>query len=306
MNETPKPVTGDRQTRSYLMQLLEANGLRPRRQLGQNFLIDLNLLEILANSTPVGKDDVALEVGSGTGGFTSQLSRRAGRVVSIEIDPGFFQLASRTVAGLENVRLIHADALAGKNHVNPVVLEAVQAAMAEIGASRYHLTANLPYDVSASLIANLLLEDLPIRSATVTVQLEMADRITANPGTKDYGPLSILCQTIGSAELVRTLPPEAFWPRPQVRSAIIKIDVDLTKRTPDDLVRLRAGHRFMRDLFIHRRKTLRSAVASIPGFKALKPKLDAAFASAGFNVDDRAESLPPERLHALYNLLLSL
>jgi 16S rRNA (adenine1518-N6/adenine1519-N6)-dimethyltransferase len=271
--------------------------------LGQNFLIDLNLLEILASTTPLGKDDVALEVGAGTGGLTSQLAQRAGRVVSIEIDPGFFQLASRTVAGLENVRLIHADALKGKNHVNPVVLEALQAAMTEIGASRYHLAANLPYDVSASLIGNLLLEDLPIRSATVTVQLEMADRIVAKPGTKDYGPLSVLCQTIGTAEMVRALPPEAFWPRPQVRSAIVKIDVDLAKRGPADLPRLRAVHRFIRDLFIHRRKNLRGAVASIPGFKVLKPQLDAAFASADFKAEDRAECLPPERLHALFDLL---
>lgn len=305
MNEPTKPAPGGgRQTRTYLMEMLEANGLSPRRQLGQNFLIDLNLLNLLVEAAPIGKQDVILEVGAGTGGLTSRLAEKAGYVVSVEIDPGFYQLASRETRNLPNVTLLHQDALANKNEISPDVLNEIRAAMQRLGASEFHLVANLPYDVAALVIANLLIGDDPIRSLTFTVQLEMGERIAAPPDVKDYGPLSVLAQTVGHVSWIRTLPPSVFWPRPKVQSAILRIDVDQSKR--QDLPRLRKIHRFVRDLFMHRRKTLRSGIASIPGYKQFKPRLNECFEKVGLSGDCRAEQLTPEELTSLYDALAEL
>lgn len=300
----PSPRGGPRQTRSYLIELMEATGLRPRRQLGQNFLIDLNLLGLLVEAAALEPDDVVLEVGAGTGGLTARLAERAARVVSVEIDPGFFALAQRETSRFSNVELIHTDILAGKNKLRPEVTQAVATALAAAGQDHYHLVANLPYDVAASVVGNLLVDDLPIRSLVFTVQLEMAQRITSEPGSKDYGPLSVLVQRLGAAAWIRTLPPEAFWPRPKVHSAILRIDVDPARRT--DLADVRAMHRFVRDLFLHRRKNLRAAIASIPGYKRLKPALDEVLAGLGLAPDDRAERLGHEQLHTLHQKLKAL
>lgn len=293
-----------RPTQSYLRNLFEANGLQPRRQLGQNFLIDLNLLDLLVQSSMVGPSDVVLEVGAGTGGLTTRLAQQAGRVVSIEIDPGVYMLAKKQVSGFPNVTLIHTDVLENKNHVSEEVLAAVREAMAELGTDHYHLVANLPYDVATSVIGNLLLEDLPIRSMTTTVQFEMAQRLVARPGSKDYGPVSVLVSNLGEAEWIRSLPPQAFWPRPKVRSAIVRIVIDEAKR--GRLEHLRQTHRFVRDLFIHRRKNLRSAIASIPGYKQFKPQLNDLLQSIGLGHDSRAEELPAEKLDELFTALQTL
>lgn len=295
---------GGRQTRAYLMAMLAANGLSPRRQLGQNFLIDLNLLGLLVEAAGIGERDVVLEVGAGTGGLTTRLAERAGHVVSVEIDPGFFQLASKETRDKTNVTLIAGDALENKNTLRPEVLAAITDAMARLGRDHFHLVANLPYDVAALIIANLLLGETPVRSLTFTVQLEMAERIASPPGHRDYGPLSVLAQTVGHVSWIRTLPPSVFWPRPQVHSAILRIDVAEARRARLD--ELRKVHRFTRDLFVHRRKTLRSAIASIPGYKRLKPGLDELLEGNGLAGDARAEQLEPEQFAKLYHALAAL
>lgn len=298
----PHPrVPSARQTLTYLSNLLAAQGLRPRRQFGQNFLIDLNLLNLLVRSANLTKNDVVLEVGSGTGGLTTRLAEQAGHVVSIEIDPGFHRLARQEVAGAANVILLHADVLAGKNTINPAVLDAVRAAMANLGAHEYHVVANFPYDVAAAVMGNLILTEPPVRSMTFTVQHEMAMRILAQPGSKDYGPISVLVQTVGSCELIRTLKPSVFWPRPKVDSAFVRIAIDKERkaRIPD----LTEFHYFVRMLFIHRRKNLRGSVVSIPEYKPLKVRIPEILESIGLRRDDRAEALPPDVLYRLYHQL---
>jgi 16S rRNA (adenine1518-N6/adenine1519-N6)-dimethyltransferase len=287
-----------RQTSSYLKELLESQGLRPRRQLGQNFLIDLNLLELLVRAAGIQPTDVVLEVGAGTGGLTTRLAALAAGVVAVEIDPGFHRLVMREVSSLPNVELLHADALASKNKMNPDVTAAVARMMEKTGAKEYRLVANLPYDVASSVVGNLLLEDLPIRSLTITVQYEVGLRMAAEPGSRDYGPMSAMIQRVGRIEWVRTLPPTAFWPRPKIDSCILRIDVDEEKRQPLD--RLRRWNRFVRDLFLHRRKMLRSAVASVPGFKEVKPKLDAMFSEIDLSGEVRCEQLNHEELWSLW------
>src|SRR5207302_2495333 len=116
------PPAGPRQTLSYLRNLFEERGLRPKNKLGQNFLIDLNLLELLVRAAELTRDDLALEIGSGTGGLTVRLAEHAGAVLSVEIDPAFFALAGETVGGRDHVTLLHADVLKGKNELDPGVL----------------------------------------------------------------------------------------------------------------------------------------------------------------------------------------
>lgn len=299
-NQVPRPAR--RQTQSYLMELLVSQGLRAKKEFGQNFLIDLNLLELLVNSARIARNDVVLEVGAGTGGLTSRLVREAGHVVSIEIDHGFFALASSEVESAQNITLLRTDVLAGKNKIEPAVMEAVSNAMSRLGVDHYHLVANLPYDVASAVIANTILHDIPIRSLTFTVQLEVGERIVASPGSKDFGPLSVLAQTVGSASIIRTLSPKAFWPRPKVDSAFVRIDID-PQREPDR-EELRRYHRFIRDLFTHRRKNLRGSLVSLPEFKPMKDEIPRLLEEVGLSRDDRAESLSPDQLRSLYRHLL--
>jgi 16S rRNA (adenine1518-N6/adenine1519-N6)-dimethyltransferase len=294
----PPSRGGPRQTSSYLKELLQSQGLRPRRQLGQNFLIDLNLLELLVHAATIEPSDVVLEVGAGTGGLTTRLAAIAAGVVAVEIDPGFHRLVAREVASLPNVELLHADALAGKNKMNPDVTAAVRRMLERKNAPYYRLVANLPYDVASCVVGNLLVDELPVRSLTITVQYEVGLRMAAPPGSRDYGPLSVLIQRVGTVEWVRTLPPTVFWPRPKVDSCILRIDVDESKRR--SLEQLRVWHRFVRDLFMQRRKMLRSAVASIPGYKLMKPKLDGLMEELGISGEVRCEQLTHDELWSLW------
>jgi 16S rRNA (adenine1518-N6/adenine1519-N6)-dimethyltransferase len=299
-NERPPPG-GPRQTTSYLRELLDSQGLRPRRQLGQNFLIDLNLLELLVGAATVGPTDVILEIGAGTGGLTTRLAAISAGVVAVEIDPGFHRLVAREVASLPNVELIHADALAGKNKLNPVVRDAVARMLEKHRAKFYRLVANLPYDVATSVVGNILVDDLPIRSMTITVQYEVGMRMVAQPGSKDYGPMSAMIQRVGKIEWVRTLPPTVFWPRPKVDSCIVRIDVDDSKRHP--LEKLREWNLFVRALFMQRRKMLRSAIASVPGYKSVKPRLNALLDELDITGDVRCEQLTHDELWSLWEKL---
>ena len=290
-----------RQTLSYLAQLLASQGLRAKKQFGQNFLVDLNLLDLLVRNARIGKDDVVLEVGAGTGGLTTRLVEEAGHVVTVEIDDGFYKLASTEVEAADNVTLLHADVLKNKNQIEPKVMEVVAEAISKMKTDHYHIVANFPYDVASAIIANTLLHDIEVRSMTFTVQYEAALRIVAQPGNRDYGPLSILVQTLGSAEIFRTLPPSAFWPRPKVDSAFVRIEIKpgRKKQIPD----LKKFHFFVRQLFIHRRKNLRGGIVGTVEYKPIKKQVPELLAEIGLDRDDRAEGLPPEKLFELFKHL---
>src|SRR5437763_4600140 len=215
------PSVSPRQTLSYLRSLLEAHGIRPQAKRGQNFLIDLNLLDLLVRTAELSRDDLVLEVGSGTGGLTSRLVAQAGAVLSVEVDPAFFALASETLAGKQNLTLLHADVLRRKNELNPELLKMLDDLRGRSGCKSLKLIANLPYAVATPVISNLLLlADRPFERMVAMVQWEIGERLAALPGTKDYGSLAVFVQSIADVELVRRLPPAAFWPRPQVASAI--------------------------------------------------------------------------------------
>jgi 16S rRNA (adenine1518-N6/adenine1519-N6)-dimethyltransferase len=290
---SPVPAS-QRQTLSYLRDLFEQRGIRPKNKLGQNFLIDLNLLDLIVRVAELTRDDLALEVGSGTGGLTTRLLEHAGAVVSVELDPAFAAIVDETVTeGRGRVALLHADVLRNKNELNPDVLRAVADLGRRVGTARTKLVSNLPYAVATPVISNLLLSDVAVERMVVTAQWEIAERLVAAPGTKDYGALAVLVQSLADVTVVRRLPPAVFWPRPKVDSAIVRIRPDAARRAHvGDVHKFRT---FLRDLYAHRRKNLRGGLVSMAGRGLGKAEVDAKLAELGIEGTTRAETLDLEQ-----------
>ena len=285
------------QTQSFLMERFSRAGISPRTQLGQNFLVDLNLVRVLVRAAGLGPDDVVLEVGTGTGSLTALMAAEAAAVVTVEVDKELFRLASEQLRSLANVRMFQVDALKNKSHLNPEVLEAIDRELSVAPGRRWKLAANLPYQVATPILTNCLDLDRPPRSMTVTIQKELADRMQAVPRTKDYGALSIWMQSQCRIELVRTMPPSVFWPRPKITSAILHITLDdqLRQRIPDRAF----FHQFVRAMFFHRRKFLRSALISATKDRLDKPQVDQLMAGQGLSGTARAEELDVPTMLAL-------
>ena len=280
----------NRQTSTFLKQRMEEAGIRPVSKFGQNFLIDLNLVNMIADSAHLTGQDVALEVGTGTGSLTGLIAQKAGRVITVEIDQNLWQLAQEELAGFNNITFLQQDALRNKNNLNPILIDTIRQAMSEIEGARLKLVANLPYNVATPLISNLLtLDEFVPTSMTVTIQKELAERIVARPGTKDFGALSLWIQAQCNPEIVRIMSPKVFWPRPKVDSAIIHIETDTAKRNriPD----LAYYHRFVRSLFIHRRKLLRGVLVSVFKNELSKHEIDTVLEGINLTGSIRAEQL---------------
>ena len=237
-----------RQTISYLTKRFAEVGLNPNKRHGQNFLIDLNLIKLLARSAELTGNDVVLEVGTGMGSLTGLLAKKAASVITVEIDEHLFQLASEELESFNNITMLHQDVLKNKNTFAPEVLATIQHEMEPDTDRVFKLCANLPYNVATPILTNLLRCPLIPHSMTVTIQKELADRIIASPGSKDYGALSIWMQSLCDCEIVRVMSPKVFWPRPKVDSAIIHIvyrpEKTRTVSRPRFFSRLRSRHVF--------------------------------------------------------------
>ncbi len=286
-----------RQTPSYLMQRFREAGFEPHARHGQNFLIDLNLLGILLDAADLGPDDVVLEIGTGMGTLTTQMAPRAGHVVTVEIDEHLYQLASEELLDFDNVTMLQQDALRNKNNLADIVIETVAEHVSAAPGRQLKLVANLPYNVATPIISNLLMTPIVPVMMVVTIQKEMADRLLALPRTKDYSALSIWVQSVCDVELVSVLPPQVFWPRPKVTSAIIKITPNPEKRAriPD----LKFFHEFVRAMFFHRRKFLRSVILAAYKGQLEKPDVDAVLAEMNLAHETRAEELSVDTMLAL-------
>jgi 16S rRNA (adenine1518-N6/adenine1519-N6)-dimethyltransferase len=286
-----------RQTLSYLMERMKEAGIRPQGQHGQNFLIDLNLLDLLVRTADLGPKDVVLEIGTGMGSLTARMAPLAAEVVTVEIDPRLFALASEELSGLGNVTMLQQDALKNKNTIHPAVLEAVRQKLDAQAGRRLKLVANLPYNVATPVLSNLLTSDPAPISLTATIQKELADRIAARPGTKDYSALSIWMQALCTMEIVREMPPQVFWPRPKVHSAILHILPNPLKQKA--LGDLDFFHGFVRSLFFHRRKFLRGVLVSTYREQLDKTAIDDILSQFELPPDARAEQLEVKTLIAL-------
>jgi 16S rRNA (adenine1518-N6/adenine1519-N6)-dimethyltransferase len=286
-----------RQTQTYLIERMKEAGIRPHAQHGQNFLIDLNLLDLLVRAADLGPKDVVLEVGTGLGSLTARIAQLVAGVVTVEIDSRLFALASEELTGLANVTMLQHDALKNKNTIHPAVLEAVQHKFDAHPGSQLKLVANLPYNIATPILSNLLTAGPTPVSLTATIQKELADRIIARPRTKDYSALSIWMQALCAIEIVRELPPQVFWPRPKVHSAIIHILPNPAKRAA--LGDLAFFHDFIRGLFFHRRKLLRGVLASNFRDRLDKAAIDEILLPFQLAPDARAEQLDVKTLIAL-------
>src|SRR5580704_17603285 len=287
-----------RQTRTHIGDLLARHGLRPRHDLGQNFLIDLNLLDFLVAQAEIGPSDLILEVGSGTGSLTAALAAQAGAVISVEIDSQMQRLTAEAVERFTNVTLLGGDVLKNKNRFSAEVLDALDRGLRDTGL-QLKLVANLPYGVATPVMSNLVASDYPWERMVVTIQYELAQRMVAKESTADYSALSVWLQSQCRLEVLKRLPPDVFWPRPKVASAMIRID-------PDPALRAKIGdreflHQFLRGVFQQRRKLLRNVLISLYRRELSRTQIDETLKAHDLNADARAEQLPPAQLVNLSN-----
>ncbi len=287
------------QTKRDIREILAAAGLNPLKRFGQNFLIDGNLMGKLVAAADVRRSDVVLEVGPGTGALTERLLEVSGHVVAMEIDRGLSvvlreRLAEAGAAG--RFTLIEGDVLSGKTRVSA---ELLQVLADRAGPDRrIMMVANLPYQVATPLVVELLYGAMPITPLCFTVQLEVADRLTAPPGGKTYGPVGILVQAVGRVQRIARVPPTAFWPEPQVDSAMLR--VDLREDQPSPTVRSRLVE-LVHGCFRHRRKTLRHNLREL----LEASKYHEIESSRRWDLDDRPERLGVEAWIAMAIMLVS-
>lgn len=273
------------QTKREIAAMLDAAGARPRKRFGQNFLIDGNLMRRLVEAAELTRDDVVIEVGAGTGGLTDLLVARAGAVVSVEVDRALQLLLADRFKDQQNFTLIAADALASKHRLNDELAKRILACSESTGSVK--LVANLPYQIATPLVMNVLVDYPQVGRLVFTVQQEVGERITAEPGHKNYGPLAIVAQLLTNVSLVAKLPPEAFWPRPAIHSVMLRMDVRPLPFADRDTL-----HRFvtmLRGIFDHRRKTLRAALRYLmdaPARDEVLGDLDATKRPEALNIDE--------------------
>lgn len=192
-------------------ELLDSIGRRPQKRLGQNFLIDPTILQRIVNSAEISPEDTIIEIGTGLGVLTKELADRAKKVITIEVDQELLNLSKEILREYKNIEFIRGDIL--KIDYEKIV----------DGLTNYKIVANLPYYITAPICETILnIENSP-RLAVLTIQKEVAERMQAKPGTKDYGSFSIFCQFYGKVELISLIQKYAFFPQPEVSSAIVKI-----------------------------------------------------------------------------------
>ncbi|WP_102693392.1 16S rRNA (adenine(1518)-N(6)/adenine(1519)-N(6))-dimethyltransferase RsmA [Rummeliibacillus pycnus] len=263
-------------------EILKKYGFSFKKSLGQNFLIDPNILRNIVSYADLTNDSAAIEVGPGIGALTEHLAREAGKVVSFEIDQRLLPVLEDTLSPYNNVKIVHSDVL--KADVANIIKEELA------NYKDIMVVANLPYYVTTPILLKLLMENLPIRGMVVMMQKEVADRISAVPGTKSYGSLSIAVQYYMKAEVVMTVPKTVFMPQPNVDSAVLR----LTRHAEPPVKVIDESFLFevTRSSFAQRRKTILNNLQSqLPHGKEKKEQILLALAEANIEPTRRGETL---------------
>ena len=291
------------QTKQQIQQILASIGARPDKKLGQNFLIDINLINFLLDKACITPKDTVFEIGCGTGTLTEGLAERAGRVVVVEYDKLLSAAVANMFTDIEHVTIINGDALDGKNSINRQAIELISESQRNLGG-RVLLVANLPYNIAASAMMNLVVGPPIADEMYVTIQKEVAQRMASRNGDELYGILSVVMGATGNVKILKKLGQNVFWPAPKIDSAMVQYirDEDKISKISDIDV-----FRQVVSLFLgHRRKTLRACTKLADqrlGDIEIWPHI---FESSGIDSQLRAEKLPPEDFVKLANNIVAL
>ena len=262
------------------IEVIQRHGFSFQKRFGQNFLVDTHVLDKIIESSGAAKEDMVLEIGPGIGTMTRRLAEAAGRVVAVEIDHNLIPILQETLADCPNVTIIEGDIL--KTDIRALADE-------YNGGRPIRVVANLPYYITTPILMGLFEGGVPLLSVTVMVQKEVAERMQAGPGTKDYGALSLAVQYYAEAEIVANVPANCFIPRPNVGSAVIRLtryaEPPVAAKDPDFMFKL------IRGAFNQRRKTLPNALGNAEGVSATKEEVQAALSEMGLSQTIRGEAL---------------
>ena len=282
-----EPILGNPQNTIAVLQKYD---FAFQKKFGQNFLIDTHVLDKIIKSAEITKDDMVLEIGPGIGTMTQYLSNAAGKVIAVEIDKNLIPILKDTLDGFDNVRVINEDVLK---------VDIAKLADEENNGRPIKVVANLPYYITTPIIMGLFENHVPLKSITVMVQKEVADRMQVGPGTKDYGALSLAVQYYASPYIVANVPPNCFMPRPKVGSAVIRLD--RYENPPVQVNDEKLMFKIIRASFNQRRKTLANGLKNSPEINFTKEEIEEAIESLGKGASVRGEALTLEEFAALTN-----
>ena len=263
-----------------------------QKKFGQNFLIDPHVLDKIIEAAEVTKDDFVLEIGPGIGTMTQYLACAARKVVAVEIDKALIPILEDTLSDYDNARVINNDVLK---------VDIAKLAEEENGGKPIKVVANLPYYITTPIIMGLFENHVPIKSITVMVQKEVADRMQVGPGTKDYGALSLAVQYYAKPYIVANVPPNCFMPRPKVGSAVIRLE--RYEEPPVKVKDEKLMFRIIRASFNQRRKTLANGLKNSAELDYTKEEIEAAIEALGRGASIRGEALTLEEFAKLADFL---
>ena len=272
-----KPTLGNPQNTIEILQKYHFNF---QKKFGQNFLIDTHVLEKIISAAGITKDDMVLEIGPGIGTMTQYLAEAAGKVAAVEIDKNLIPILEDTLSEYDNVMVINDDVL--KVDIRGLVEK-------ENGGRPVKVVANLPYYITTPIIMGLFEGNVPVESITVMVQKEVADRMQTGPGNKDYGALSLAVQYYADPYIVANVPPNCFMPRPNVGSAVIRLQTHVDPPVKVKNEKLMFG--IIRASFNQRRKTLQNSVSHDPGLGISKELIAENLEKMGLSATIRGEAL---------------
>lgn len=274
------------------IEVLQKYNFSFQKKFGQNFLIDPHVLDKIIAAAEITKDDFVLEIGPGIGTLTQYLTEAAREVVAVEIDSTLIPILEDTLSAYDNVSVINEDVLK---------VDLRKLAEERNGGKPIKVVANLPYYITTPIIMSLFESHVPLKSLTVMVQKEVALRMQAGPGTKDYGALSLAVQYYASPYLAANVPPNCFMPRPNVGSAVIRLT--RFEETPVQVKDEKLLFRLIRASFNQRRKTLQNGLVNSQELDFTKEQVAAAIATLGVSPSVRGEALTLEQFAALANAL---